>query len=145
MLKSLMASALMLSLLLTSVSATPARADGQDIAKVLGGLVVLYAIGRAIDDRNDNRQVQRQVQRHATVNPGRGVGVRAQKVIPNQCFVEVVSQGQIESGYGARCMQNNVRRAGELPPRCLRQVDTRRGTRNLYSERCLRRDGWVRG
>jgi len=140
MLKPLMASALVLSLILTSVSATPARAGGEDIAKVLGGLVVLYAIGRAIDDSSAAPRVQRQT----TVTPRRQLGNR-NKVIPNTCFRELVSRGEIRRGYGARCMQNTVRRAGALPPQCIRQIDTRRGTRNLYSERCLRRNGWVRG
>lgn len=140
MLKPLMASALVLSLLLTSVSATPARAGGDDVAKVLGGLVVLYAIGRAIDNRTPEPRVQRQ----STVTRGHQLGHR-NKVIPANCFREVVSRGEIRRGYGARCMQNTVRRAGALPPQCIRQVDTRRGTRNLYSERCLRRNGWVLG
>jgi hypothetical protein len=138
MFKTLSAAALSLTLVLTSFTATPARADVEDVAKVLGGLALLYAIGRAVESNAETRR--------APAHPPKvGHSIRSRNVIPAQCFREVVSRGEIRRGYGARCMQNNVRRAGALPPQCIRQVETRRGVQNLYAPRCLERNGWVRG
>lgn len=136
MFKTLSAAMLCLTLVLTSFSPTPARADAGDVAKILGGLALLYAIGRAAESNAETRRAPA---------PVIGAPIRNRNVIPARCLREVVSHGKIRRGYGARCMQNNVRRAGALPPQCIRQVETRRGTRNLYAPRCLARNGWVRG
>jgi hypothetical protein len=131
------AGALSLALAFSSVTATPARADGRDVAKVLGGLTLLYIIGKAVE--NDRRPAPAPPVVHAKPKPVRPHA----EVIPATCYREHPTRAGVERGYGARCMQNNVRSAGSLPPQCIRQVQTYRGWRNLYDGRCLKRNGWV--
>ncbi|QBY01819.1 hypothetical protein E2K80_14700 [Rhodophyticola sp. CCM32] len=136
--KTFTAAALSLALALTGVAATPttARADSEDAAAVIAGIIALYAIGRAVDRRNDRRD-----ERAAVVPPRPHHNAR---VAPARCFRELNTRNGQVRGYGARCMQNHVRRPGLLPPQCIRQVQTHRGNRNLYRGRCLVRNGWER-
>ena len=139
MFKHLTALTLSAAIALTSLTATPARADSEDVAKVLGGLTLLFILGKALED--DRKAT---VTRHVTPRPTAKPPRKRAKVIPSQCYRELASNGRVVRGYGARCMQNNVRRAGSLPPQCIRKVQTHRGQRHLYRPKCLRQNGWVR-
>ncbi len=136
--KTAMAAVLSCTLALSGVAATPgtARADSEDAAAIIAGIIALYAIGRAVERRNDRRDHRPAV----TPQPPR----QHDLVAPARCFREFQTTGGYVRGYGARCMQNNVRRPGLLPPDCIRRVQTNRGTRNLYGGRCLARNGWQR-
>jgi len=121
-------------------SASPARAENNsDVAAVLGGLLALFAIGRAIDIHNDrnNRHVAPPPPQHRPQPPA--------LVAPSRCFIEGWDNGQRYRGYVRRCMLNNVAQVNRLPDRCLRLVHTERGPRNIYGGRCLAQNGWVRG
>lgn len=71
MLRPLLAPVLAAALALSPVAAAPARADGEDLAKVLAGLATLYIIGRAV---NQHRQeVGRGTHQPGWSLPGLGV------------------------------------------------------------------------
>ncbi|MEL6531673.1 MAG: hypothetical protein AAFQ06_01405 [Pseudomonadota bacterium] len=138
--KSLTAIALCCGMALSAVTvpAAPARAgDAEDIVGILAGLAALYAIGRAIEDRNDRQTHRPQVTRNP---PPQNL-----RVAPAACFREFqANNGRVVRGYGARCMQNRVARPGILPPECIRNVQTNRGGRFVYGGRCLAQNGWRR-
>lgn len=137
-----------------SVTATPARAENQNIAGILIGLGALYVVGRAIHDRRDERRgtaaaatPPAPVAPPAQTSGQRGNGHRNQALIaPAHCFVEGNDRitHQYFRGYRARCMQNTVARPGSLPPQCVTRVTTDRGPRNIYAGRCLAQNGWQR-
>lgn len=148
--RTLAAGLISLVVAVTGVTAapTPARAD-QDAAAIIAGIIALYAIGRAIEERNDDRAAQQSAARpRALGEPHRGVrggrGHRNLRVAPARCFRELDTPRGYVRGYGARCMERNVPRPALLPDRCIRRVHTYRGVRNLYGGRCLARNGWER-
>ena len=134
------------ALVATSVSTAPARAD-EDVAKVLGGLVVLGLIAKAIDDRNDRK---RDVRHSGTIvhppvvhrDPGlrRHPIKRHRKIAPQRCLRETWTHRGTRTVYGARCMQRFSQ--AQLPHRCLRENQTRSGPRYFYTRNCLSQYGW---
>jgi hypothetical protein len=113
-------------------SAAPARAD--DAARIIGGIIALYAIGRAIENADRHR-------------PSRNYHVPSRPrhlVAPARCFIAGRDRNGHFRGYVRRCMQHHARHARLLPSDCLRRVDTRHGARLIYGGRCLARNGWVR-
>jgi len=132
-----------LSLAIGSVtaSATPARANGHgngnEAAAVIGGIIALYAIARAIDRRNDRRDDHAQAHQPPVHQPT--------LIAPSRCFIRGQDGNGQYRGYVRRCMLNNASQAQLLPQNCLRGVHTPRGFRNIYGARCLARNGWVRG
>lgn len=143
--KTLLAATLSVAVALTgmTMTATPARADNDDAAAIIAGIIALYAIGRAIDNRNDNRAVTRgNAHRPRAAAPVH----RNPRVAPARCFVQGRTvRGDNYRGYGARCMQNNVARPALLPQQCLVRLRTPQGRRNVYGGRCLAQNGWSRG
>lgn len=115
-------------------STAPARADGDDAARIIGGIIALYAIGRAIENSSRDRPSRNY---HAPSRP-------RQLVAPARCFVEGHDRHGYFRGYVRRCMQNNAQHPQVLPRSCLRDVHTQRGPRTIYAGRCLARHGWVR-
>jgi hypothetical protein len=118
-----------------TASATPARANNDEVVAIIGGLIALYAIGQAIQqhNRSDNR---------SRATPHRP---RPQPLIaPARCFIEGQDRNGYFRGYVRRCMQNNVARPAALPNQCLRRVETHRGPRMIYGGRCLFQNGWRR-
>ena len=141
--RTLTAAGLALSIAIGAVgaSATPARANNDDAVAIIGGLIALYAIGQAIQNNNGNVTVTRNYgHRPQTHRPHRP----RQLVAPARCFVDGRDRNGYFRGYVRRCMQNNAARPDLLPNRCLRRVETQRGTRNIYGGRCLANNGWVR-
>jgi hypothetical protein len=124
--------------------ATPARANNDDAARIIGGLIALYALGQVIQNSNGNH-------RDAPVRapPAQGFAPPRQHrprqlVAPARCFIEGRDSNGFYRGYVRRCMQNNVSRPALLPQNCLRRVQTQRGERLIYGGRCLANNGWVR-
>jgi hypothetical protein len=141
--KTLATAGLCLTLALGALGGTaaPARADGQDVARILGGLVALYVIGRAIDEANARNDPPRHAPPPQAHRPPRPQPM----VAPARCFIEGHDRNGYFRGYVRRCMQNNVAQPARLPDQCLRRVTTQRGDRLIYGGRCLARNGWVRG
>ncbi len=119
-----------------TASATPARANNDEVVAIIGGLIALYAIGQAI--QNQNRSENRG--RASTHRPHRPQPL----VAPARCFIEGQDRNGYYRGYVRRCMQNNVARPAALPQQCLRRVETHRGPRMIYRGRCLAQNGWQR-
>jgi hypothetical protein len=130
--------ALLLSVVLAlgavGASTTQARADSGDAVRIIGGLVALYAIGRAIENSNREQPTRNY---HTPTRP-------RQLVAPARCFIEGQDRNGYYRGYVRRCMQNNAQHAQLLPSNCLRRVQTQRGERMIYGGRCLAQNGWVR-
>ncbi|GAA5080283.1 hypothetical protein N0B44_24435 [Roseibacterium beibuensis] len=128
-------------------SSSPARADADDAAALIGGLIALYALGQALD--NDHRGQAIPVDRIYNWPPGappRHVQPPRRHVFvaPTRCFIQGRDRNGVYRGYVRRCMLNNVRHPNLLPAHCLREVRTDRGRRMIYGGRCLAQNGWVR-
>lgn len=140
--KSASAIALSATIALGAITVTPTQAranDAQDIIGVIAGLAALYAIGRAIEEHNDDRPA-RASGPGGGGQGGHGAGQVNHRIAPAECFREF---GNLR-GYMYRCTQNNVSRPNLLPSECLIQFQTPRGQRMMYRPRCLARHGWTR-
>jgi hypothetical protein len=115
-------------------STTQARADNGDAARIIGGIIALYAIGRAIENSNRHQPSRNY---HVPTRP-------RHLVAPARCFIEGHDRNGYFRGYVQRCMLQNVSHAHLLPRHCLRDVHTQRGPRTIYGGRCLSQNGWVR-
>jgi hypothetical protein len=116
-------------------TAAPARADAEDAARIIAGIIALYGISRAIEMHNDRRDPPRA---HAVPTRPRHL------VAPARCFIDGHDRNGYFRGYVRRCMQHNARHPQYLPASCLRRVHTPRGERMIYAGRCLAQNGWVR-
>lgn len=145
--RSLTAAALALGISLGAVtaSATPARANNDEIAAIIGGLIALYALGRAAQ-ADDNRGIplDRVIEPPRRADPPRHRPHPQRLVAPARCFIEGHDRNGYFRGYVRRCMQRNVERPAALPQNCLRRVETHRGPRMIYGGRCLFQNGWRR-
>lgn len=122
-------------------STAPARADGRDAAAVIGGIIALYAIGRALDDRND-RRVPAQLH-HAPPPQQFHVPSRPRQIVaPEHCYREFQTRDGYFRGYAGRCLERSVHVG--LPQACAREYRTDRGPRIFYGDRCMAQYGWVR-
>lgn len=130
----------------TALSAAPARADSDDIARFIAGIAALAIIGAAIEDARDDPApvVRRQVNpRHYSVAP-RPVPPRvSRKVLPGECLRNVRTRDGEARVFTQRCLNNNYRHASQLPRACARQFRTDRGVRWGYRPRCLRDRGYT--
>ncbi|MCK0168563.1 hypothetical protein MWU52_13440 [Jannaschia sp. S6380] len=154
--------ALVLAAMLAFAPAAPARADSRDVAKVIGGLIALYALKEALDHRRESRAAPVQRRQAAPIRPRDVAPARPRqnptsprpqqrpyplprddvRLLPDSCHVTHRTAWGRVAGYGARCMQNAVARPGLLPPECIRRVETDRGRRNIYDPGCMRTAGW---
>lgn len=114
-------------------TATPARADADDAARIIGGIIALYAIGRALEGSSGGH-----VTRGHTYYP-----YQTQRVAPAHCYREFQTHHGYFRGYSGRCLQRSVNYG--LPDACARQYHTNRGLRTFYGGRCMAQNGWVRG
>lgn len=143
------------SIILSTLHAPVAHADDRDLARLLAGIAALAIIGKAIHDRNDDRQVTRNDDRYRPIphrDQSRGPQVItprplpqsvARKSLPRQCLRQVQTRnGNVRRAFGARCLDRNFRYSNQLPRQCARQVETQRGWRWMYGARCLRNNGY---
>ena len=157
MFKTFSAAALSLTLVMTSLSATatPARANNDDIAKVIFGALAIGIIAKGISDaraddhqpvatrpaRNNQVTVTRPARNnHVTVTrPNRNHAQR----IPARCAREarVGNRSRVATIYRRGCL----RRAGIRTQRadnCVRTGHIRGRNVTYYTARCLRRSGF---
>ena len=127
--------ALSAAVALGAVGATtaPARADADDAARIIGGIIALYAIGRAIEN-SQQRHVPSQQYHHV---PSYG------PVAPARCYREFHTHEGLFRGYAQNCLLQNVNHG--LPDACARQYHTNHGPRVFYGARCMVSYGWVQG
>lgn len=130
----------------------PARADTDDIAKVLAGIAALAIIGKAISDHNDD---DRTVTRHVYQTPPRYQPVPPRYVtprpvppavsrynLPRHCLRSyAINRGTIRL-VEAGCLNRNYRHARSLPYACQYQFSDRRGRHTGYEPVCLRERGY---
>ena len=123
----------------------PARADGGDAARVIGGIIALYAISRAIDLNANRSQPPVQQQYHAPAPPRAHhipAPAPAPRVAPDLCYREFQTRDGFFRGFAGRCLERSVTHA--LPQACAREYRTDRGIRVFYGGRCMAQNGWVR-
>ncbi len=117
-----------LSLTLAPLPAAAAP-DGEDVLKTLAGLAVLGIIANELNDR-DRKRTTRRSSSTRVYDPYRSIeGHRSPRVI----------EGEIRRPGGNKGNKHGVRKA-RLPDRCLRIVETSRGDRLVYGQRCLSRN-----
>lgn len=147
------------------VTPAPAKADSDGLVKVLGGLLILGATAKIIDDRRE-RRAARQARSEQTsdywvydgndesrIVTGRlskrsdRRGPKAERgykrrALPQRCVRTLETSRRDRSVYGLRCLSRHFKFVSKLPNHCAFRVRTPRGTRTVFGARCLRRDGW---
>jgi hypothetical protein len=126
-------SALVLALAGMTAAAVPARANNDDLAKILLGATAVFIIGSAINNagRADTRHDDR---RRDHWDERRGPGRHAVPVLPRACAISISGHGT--RYYGERCLRKSGIRA-HLPQRCERTLRTNRGQRTVYDGQCM--------
>lgn len=132
----------------------PAAANGEDLAKVLAGLVALGLVAKAVDDRRDKRkaaqvaraQDDRRIIEGELRRPdwrGNGTGLQNHFTpLPDRCLRVVATDQRDRLVYGKRCLRKTYKYTAHLPGRCERDVRHGNGWRQVYAARCLAREGW---
>jgi len=133
-------SALVLSIALTSVTAssqTASAADGDDIAKLLGAIALFAILNEAQNDRSEKRK--------ATVTDRKPKQkAKRSKVLPRKCLRVLNTKHGQRRIFGKGCLRNNYRHVDRLPQFCATKW-RRDGKRlNGYDARCLRNEGYTR-
>jgi len=131
-----------LALSALGASTTQAQADSRDAARVIGGVIALYALGRALENRNDGH---RPSQHYYNPNrPPQHFHPQPQRlrVAPAQCYREFQTRDGFFRGYAGDCLQRNVH--FRLPDACARQYRTNHGPRTFYGSNCMGNHGWIR-
>jgi hypothetical protein len=146
--RTLTAALISLTLAVTSVTATPAQAGGNDVAKALIGIAALYAISEAVRNNRGSRQVSRQVSRapvsqvRPVIQPHHQAAKYSRWTLPRKCVTRINTRRGEQNFLGQRCLRKNLKRANLLPAVCLREVRTRGNWRKMYKARCLRNNGY---
>lgn len=161
------ASVLAASLAITSVSAMPARADGDNLVKFLAGATALVIIGKAIDENRNRRHQETQNDRnnprhhHDDRNYERDHGnryhynnrahppsraqnhhYRQHNVLPRRCKESVYTPEGTRNYMNGYCLQKNFDHSARLPNQCRVTVLSRHREKSGYSIRCLNRQGY---
>lgn len=149
MTKSLLAFVLSATLAVTGLAAAPARADTNDIGKVLLGVAAIAVIAKVASDNKKQRAApvysaptRNETRNHAAPIPQRHVRAN-RKELPRACFGQYDTRRGALRGFGARCLQNNMRHHVRLPAACAQQVRTRHGRETIYAARCMRDYGYT--
>jgi hypothetical protein len=146
---------IVISLLVAALSiatpASPARADSQEAAGLLAGIVAIGLMARAINERNaaDRAEAEAEagvlpdaVTRNDAWRPYR-VNPRAAQaqLLPETCLIDG-HRGLDTALYDRRCLERTAARPGDLPDYCELKIRTDRGWRAAYGESCLMREGF---
>jgi len=142
---------LALSIGTAGLAAVPARASDQDVAMALGGLLTLFVIGKAIDNKGDNKVVVETSRNKPDIwrDGNRGDAF----LIPNKCVLSVASSRDgHQYKYGRenrtrlvaleRCVDQNRKARAPLPRACETRVSTKRGRVDAYDVGCLSNFGF---
>lgn len=144
--RTFIAGVLALSVAITGLNAAPARADAEDIAKILAGVAVLGIIGAAINDRKHDRRDAQREGHHGQPIPQpypRPLPPQVRRYdLPAQCLTTVRRHGDRQELLGAHCLRHNYSHVRDLPQACYTEVYSRHDTARGYEPRCLRRYGY---
>ncbi|NUB46330.1 hypothetical protein GEU84_018215 [Fertoebacter nigrum] len=133
-----------MALALTGASAAPARADGEDVAKIIAGIAALAIIAKAIDNKNDRKD------KPVAVTPTHPKPPHWGHDRPRHDPPRYGRPHHDDDRYGNhrpdRPRYDRPRhdiRSPELPRSCALELRTRQGqTATVYSARCLDREGF---
>lgn len=143
----------------TGITAAPARAGDDDIAKWIAGAAALAIIGAAIadNDRSKKKVVTRNYykqydhgHRHGNLGHSKkrhkrypGFTRGDQFKLPSQCRRDVQTRRGYIKGFGRRCLLNNYGHYNSLPHQCAVKTRDYSGKRRvIYSGRCLGQYGY---
>ena len=150
---------------ITFASQQARAAQPEDVAKIVGGVALLYFLSEALEAREDDRDKAKKKAKKKKKAPvvahsmprygfhdgrrfdgrGHGYGKRRDRArtLPAQCRREFTNHnGRAQVFYGARCLQRYGRDYIALPNRCSVSLRVGQRTRTGYSERCLDRFGY---
>lgn len=138
-----------LSLAISGVSAVPARAGDQDVARIIGGLATLFIVGKAIENsksRSQKTSTEKRTVDDSGTHPRRDVGRFDRNnvfEIPNACVVSVRGKYErIQTVAMEACVMRERRSAVPLPRACETKVRTKRGRMEAYDVGCLNNFGY---
>jgi hypothetical protein len=146
------------ALALAGLTAAPARAGDDDLAKWIAGAAALAIIGAAIADKDDAAVTR---YRHHRGHHGRTHRHhdRYHKVLPGRCHVRLHTRAGPLRGFGRHCLRRHYGHHTALPRKCATRIGHHRhaGGRHLhhrhhahhgrvvYRGRCLHRHGYRMG
>lgn len=135
---------LALSIATAGISAAPARASEQDAALALGGLLTLFVIGKAIENkgRGDATVSRAPAPQHREQDWDRYRERGAAFRIPNQCVVSAKRGPSQRLVALERCVDRESRAELRLPRACETRVKTRGHWRDAYDVGCLSNFGY---
>jgi len=126
------------SLSLAAFAPAPARAANDDVAKLLGGILTLYVIGKAVEQ---SQKAAPTVSRKPTVRPAAPKPQARARVsafaIPNSCVLTARSNGNRQLVAFERCLSEKRASKAPLPHTCRTTVRTRHGHAKAYDISCL--------
>ena len=167
--RSFIATILAGALAVTGLTAAPARADAEDVAKALAGIAAVAIIADAVRDNDRDRRrhgiVTRSHRNHGNaygnayrrghdrphVDTRRGHGHiaprplprRAQvNQLPRRCMVRVTGRNINAQAFAGRCLARNDVNMRRLPDRCEIRMRGQRGGQSYYAAACLRSHGY---
>lgn len=147
------------SIAIAGMTASPARADSEDVAKVIVGIAALSIIAKALEE-DGNVAVHHDRSSHWHRHPN---GVRhnhphqhghhrtyghtdksyyGRKDLPAECVRRHETHRGRVVFLGRQCLKNNFRYFNSLPNRCRVQTQTYKGMRYGYQISCLRDKGY---
>jgi hypothetical protein len=139
-----------------TATAMPARANSEDVARVLAGIAALAIIGHAIKSGQGHAAPVHGYPQHPYPagpgwNHGKPGGHPAPQYrppppppvrgLPGVCAIRI--SGVHDDFYTRGCLRDRGFRV-ELPNQCARQMRAPRGLRTVYSGHCLRATGFDR-
>ncbi|MEE9387097.1 MAG: hypothetical protein V3U96_00680 [Paracoccaceae bacterium] len=136
----LTASALALSIAFSGLSVTPVQAgNNNDLGRLVAGAIVLFAIGKAIEDNNRDRN-------RAGISPAPQPVKKPKRVkrhVPDECYFQLRTDRGSRGVYGKTCLSEMMRHADRLPQSCADTVRVRYGRNaEVYSAQCLKDHGY---
>jgi len=134
------------AIVITGASAIPARADTNDMAKVLIGIATIAIIGSALNNARKPAPVTSRYYRRPPIAPiPRPLPRRVSRyVLPGKCQVRANTRNGPRTLFESRCVSGNYAYARSLPRACLIQFwgDRRDRTSVGYTKHCLSRYGY---
>jgi len=122
------------------MSAAPAKAGNEDLAKFLFGATALIIIGKAISDSDAKAAPSRnEVYKPAKTYRPRNYD---RKALPAKCLRRHDTWDGRVRLMGRKCLHNNYKHVNRLPQVCKTRVQTENGPRRGYHMRCLRNHGY---
>ncbi|MCR9113621.1 MAG: hypothetical protein NXH84_10120 [Rhodobacteraceae bacterium] len=148
--RTFIAAILAAALAVTGMTAGPARADSDDIAKWIAGAVALGLIGAAIADNNRDND------RAVTRNSGRGFGnpdhgYRKNRhayqqdqryLLPKNCRARASTRSGEVRGFERNCLLRNYAHFNSLPHECAVRARGEGRQWVIYQRRCLKQYGF---